>query len=76
MVMAWLKGGFPIVRLQAELHLPVDRVSQRRLGNGVLLAPVKAATWPPGYFENIRITGESFKRPDRETPPIERLAED
>ncbi|CAN5713131.1 hypothetical protein BH09VER1_BH09VER1_44560 [soil metagenome] len=75
-VKTWLEDDFQIVRLPGELQLPVDQVSLRRLGDGVLLAPIKAATWPPGYFEGVRITDDSFARPDQVMLPTERLAKD
>jgi hypothetical protein len=33
--------------------------------------PVKASTWPEGFFESIRIDDVNFTRPDQgELPPI------
>jgi hypothetical protein len=37
----------------------------------VLLVPLKASTWPEGFFENIRIEDANFTRPDQgELPAI------
>ena len=59
------------VRIPKELRFEGREVSIRRLGDGVLLVPVKATTWPEGFFESIRIDDVNFIRPDQgELPPI------
>jgi antitoxin VapB len=60
-----------IVRLPDEFRLPGPRVSIRREGSSVVLEPMRDATWPPGFFEAIRIDDPAFQRPDQgELPPI------
>jgi hypothetical protein len=51
------------VRIPKELRFEGKEVSIRRLGDGVLLMPVKASNWPEGYFENIRIDDPHFSLP-------------
>lgn len=67
----FMNGRSQAVRLPKEFRLPGTEVSIRRLGDGVLLEPVKAKTWPEHYFEQILITDETFERPDQGAlPPI------
>lgn len=64
-------GRSQAVRIPKELRFEGKEVEIRRLGDGVLLVPVKAATWPDGYFESIRIDDDAFSRPEQgELPPI------
>jgi len=64
-------GRSQAVRIPKELRFEGREVSIRRLGDGVLLVPVKASTWPDGFFANIRIDDANFTRPDQgELPPI------
>ncbi|NJM37902.1 MAG: AbrB/MazE/SpoVT family DNA-binding domain-containing protein [Akkermansiaceae bacterium] len=64
-------GRSQAVRIPKELRLEGKQVSIRRLGDGVLLVPVKATTWPEGFFDRIRIDDPHFARPDQgELPPI------
>jgi len=64
-------GRSQAVRIPKELRFEGKEVSIRRLGDGVLLVPVKASTWPEGFFESIRINDPRFTRPDQgEVPPI------
>jgi antitoxin VapB len=64
-------GRSQAVRIPKELRFEGREVSIRRLGDGVLLVPVKASTWPDGFFESIRIDDLNFTRPDQgELPSI------
>lgn len=64
-------GRSQAVRIPKELRFEGKEVSIRRLGDGVLLVPVKASAWPEGFFESIRIDDAHFSRPDQgELPPI------
>ena len=64
-------GRSQAVRIPKELRFEGREVSIRRLGDGVLLVPVKASSWPEGFFESIRIDDASFTRPDQGAlPPI------
>ncbi len=67
----FMNGRSQAVRIPKELRFDGKEVSIRRLGDGVLLVPVKASTWPDGFFENIRIDDANFTRPDQgELPSI------
>lgn len=67
-------GRSQAVRLPKEFRLAGDRVSIRRVGDGILLEPVKEEVWPEGYFEEIKIKDDAFVRPAQGvTPPIPAL---
>lgn len=68
-------GRSQAVRIPKEMRFEGREVSIRRLGDGVLLLPVKAAAWAEGFFERIRIEDEGFARPVQgENPPLADLA--
>ena len=62
--------GVQSVTLPDEFHFKVDKVSIRREGDAVILEPVKSATWPPGFFDSIRIDDPEFVRPDQGPVPV------
>ncbi len=67
----FINGRSQAVRIPKELRFEGKEVSIRRLGDGVLLVPVKASTWPEGFFESIHIDDANFTRPDQgELPPV------
>jgi antitoxin VapB len=67
-------GGSQLVRLPEESHLEGDSVSIRRQGEAIILEPVKADAWPPGFFDRIRIDDPAFERPPQgEVPPAPQL---
>lgn len=69
-------GRSQAVRIPKELRFEGREVSIRRIGDGVLLIPVKASTWPDGFFENIRIEDANFTRPEQgELPPVVELTQ-
>lgn len=69
-------GRSQAVRIPKELRFEGKEVSIRRLGDGVLLVPVKASRWPDGFFENIRINDSQFVRSDQgDLPSIDALGE-
>jgi virulence-associated protein VagC len=60
----------PAVLLPEGFRLDGTVVTIRRDGEVVILAPIKPATWPEGFFEKIRIDDPNFQRPDQgEMPP-------
>jgi len=64
-------GRSQAIRIPKELRFQGREVSIRRLGDGVLVVPVKASTWPEGFFESIRIDDVNFTRPEQgELPSI------
>ena len=66
-----MNGRSQAVRLPKEFRLIGDRVSVRRVGDGVLLEPIKESSWPEGWFDEILISDGSFTRPDQGSlPPL------
>ena len=66
--------GFQLVKLPQEFHLDGDTVAVRRQGEAIVLEPVKAATWPDGFFERIQIGDPAFARPSQgQVPPAPKL---
>lgn len=66
-----MNGRSQAVRLPKEFRLPGDKVSVRRVGDGVLLEPVKESKWPVDYFKKITIADKGFARPDQgDLPPV------
>ena len=66
--------GSQLVRLPEEFHLEGDTVSIRRQGEAIVLEPVKPATWPPEFFDRIRIDDPAFARPSQgPVPPAPQL---
>jgi antitoxin VapB len=67
----FLNGRSQAVRIPKELRFEGNEVSIRRLGDGVLLEPVKATTWPAAYFEEIRVDDDAFVRSEQGAlPPV------
>ena len=61
--------GTQAVKLPDGFHFAGDLVSIRRAGEAVILEPVKPATWPPGFFDRIRIDDPAFMRPEQGPVP-------
>ena len=62
--------GQQAVRLPDGFRFNDESVSIRKQGEAVILEPVKANSWPSGFFEDIRIDDPAFARPAQgETPP-------
>jgi virulence-associated protein VagC len=60
--------------LPKELRFEGTEVRVRKLGNGVLLEPMVASSWPQGYWEKLpRLNDDDWERPNDAPPaPIER----
>lgn len=72
----FMNGRSQAVRLPKEFRLSGTTVSVRRLGDGILLEPIKAEAWPEHYFETVRITDAAFDRPPQGgLPPAPSLEE-
>lgn len=65
--------GSQLVRLPDEFRLEGDTVSVRRQGEAIILEPVRPSTWPPGFFDRIRIDDPAFVRPSQGRAPDSRL---
>jgi antitoxin VapB len=57
------------VKLPDEFHFEGDSVSIRREGEAVILEPIKPSSWPPGFFDRIRIDDPAFARPEQGEVP-------
>lgn len=64
-----MNGRSQAVRLPKEFRLPGKKVSVRRMGDGVLLEPLRETSWPAGYFEKIRIRDKAFVRSEQGALP-------
>ena len=61
--------GAQLVKLPEGFQLEGDIVSIRRQGQAIVLEPVKPATWPPEFFEQIQIDDPAFVRPPQGQVP-------
>lgn len=61
--------GTQAVKLPEGFQFAGDAVSIRREGEAVILEPVKPSTWPPGFFDDIRIDDRAFARPEQGSVP-------
>ena len=57
------------VRLPEDFRFHANRVAIRRQGDGVILEPLKPATWPTNFFAAIHIDDPGFARPDQGSMP-------
>ncbi len=57
------------VKLPVGFHFVRDTVSIRREGEAVILEPVKPASWPPEFFDRIRIDDPVFAHPEQGQVP-------
>ncbi|HAV64878.1 MAG TPA: hypothetical protein DCY13_21225 [Verrucomicrobiales bacterium] len=68
------EGDLQTVRLPKGIHLSSTTVYVRQAGDSVVLEPVRSATWPPGFFDAIRIDDSAFERPDQgHLPPVRQI---
>ncbi len=59
-------GNSLAVRIPREMGPEEGAAEIERVGDHWLIRPVKAAEWPPGFFESIRLADpESFTRPEQ-----------
>ena len=62
--------GAQAVKLPDEFRFSGRSVSIRKSGEAVILEPLKEASWPPNFFQEINIEDQAFARPDQGlTPP-------
>lgn len=57
------------VSLPEEFRFSSPVVTIRRDGDAVILEPIKRASWPEHFFEDIRIDDPGFARPPQGTTP-------
>lgn len=70
----FINGGSQAVRLPKEFRFEGEEVRVRRLGQGVVLEPMTASSWPAAYWGRLpRIEDAEWNRPDDAPPqPMER----
>lgn len=62
--------GEQAVKLPGEFRFEATSVTIRKAGDAVILEPIKATQWPPGFFEDITISDPAWDRPAQgSTPP-------
>ena len=59
----FMTGRSQAVRLPKEFRFGVLELSIWRDGENVVLAPIKPAAWPKGFWQKIQISDTSFARP-------------
>jgi hypothetical protein len=57
------------VQIPDEFRFQTDRVGVRRLGDAIILEPLKPVTWPEGFFDAICIGDPAFTRADQGAMP-------
>lgn len=62
-------NGTQVVKLPEGFQFQGNTVLIRREGEAVILEPIKPATWPPGFFDSIRIDDPAFARPEQGPVP-------
>jgi antitoxin VapB len=67
--------GSQAIKLPEDFRFNQSTVSIRREGKAVILEPIGLVTWPPSFFEAIRIDDPAFHRPDQgQVPPAPTLS--
>ena len=66
-----MNGRSQAVRIPKDFRFEGREVNVRRLGDGLLLEPIRKKDWPEGFFDEIAIEDESFVRPPQgEVAPV------
>jgi virulence-associated protein VagC len=55
--------GEQVIRLPREFRLSGETVSIHKEGEAIILEPLRPASWPQGFFEEIHIDDPAFVRP-------------
>ncbi len=67
-------GETQTIRLPKGFRLPMPLVQVRHEGDAIILEPLKPASWPTGFFDEIHIADPKFIRPDQGAlPPVKPL---
>lgn len=61
--------GAQAIKLPREFRISGKTISIRREGEAIILEPLKAGSWPEGFFEEIRIDDPAFSRPPQGRVP-------
>lgn len=71
----FINGRSQAVRIPKEFRFEGREVNVRRLGDGLLLEPIRKKTWPEGFFDEIAIDDDRFVRPPQgEAPPVPQVS--
>lgn len=65
----FMNGRSQAVRIPKDFRFEGREVAIRRVGDGLLLEPIRKKEWPDGFFEEIAIDDVSFVRPDQGDVP-------
>jgi virulence-associated protein VagC len=63
-------GRSQAVRLPKAFRFAAKEVSVRRVGEAVVLEPIKGRVWPRDLWRKIRIADRAFVRPAQGVPPV------
>ena len=58
-------GNSYAVRIPSEFNPSEGEIAIEAIGDRWILSPTKANSWPPGFFESIRIEDPEFARPEQ-----------
>ena len=66
----FMSGRSQAVRLPQAYRFEHDVVEIRRVGDAVLLRPIKESHWPEGFWDRIRIEDTGFRRYPTAAAPL------
>lgn len=61
--------GTQVIKLPEGVRFDGERAAVRKVGNTLVLEPVKSDHWPENFFERIRIDDPAFVRPEQGPVP-------
>ena len=62
--------GEQAIKLPPEFRMSGGTLSIRKEGEAIILEPIRSASWPEGFFEEIRIDDPAFFRPAQGQMPV------
>jgi antitoxin VapB len=65
----FMNGRSQAVRIPKDFRFEGREVAISRLGDGLLLEPIRKKEWPEGFFDEIAIDDEGFLRPEQGQVP-------
>lgn len=64
-------NGRQNILLPTGFQVPGKQAAVRKVGDAIVVEPLKPSEWPEGFFEAIHIDDSSFERPPQgSAPPI------
>lgn len=61
--------GEQAIKLPPDFRVSGETLSIRKDGEAIILEPIKAMSWPDGFFQQIRIEDPAFTRPPQGRMP-------